>query len=171
MDNQIAEREFNWDDVIENDSGEFSLLPEGDYRFVVTDFSRERFSGSEKMPPCPMAKLSIKVLGNGESTTVLHTLLLHSKTEWKLSEFFRSIGQKKKGEKLRMDWSKVINATGYCKVVINQYTNRYGEQKTNNKIEKFYPADEYLPNQQLQQEKSSHASPNAFGASWKPGNF
>ena len=35
------EREFGWDDEIENDN-EFQILPDGDYNFTVTGFERGR---------------------------------------------------------------------------------------------------------------------------------
>ena len=41
--NQAIEREFGWDDVIENDRGSWVLLPEGVYPFTVTGFKRERY--------------------------------------------------------------------------------------------------------------------------------
>ena len=41
------ERELGWDDEIEKDSGEFILLPEGDYDFTVESFERSRHGGSE----------------------------------------------------------------------------------------------------------------------------
>ena len=42
------EREFGWDDEIENDS-EFQILPDGDYNFTVTGFERGRHQGSAKL--------------------------------------------------------------------------------------------------------------------------
>lgn len=41
------EREFGWDDEIENDN-EFQILPDGDYNFTVTGFERGRHQGSAK---------------------------------------------------------------------------------------------------------------------------
>ena len=54
-----------------------------------------------------------------------------------LSTFFRGIGQKKKGEPLRMNWPSVPGSTGRCKIGTRTYTgNEY------NDIKKFYPKDE-----------------------------
>lgn len=131
------EREFGWEDEIQQDS-EFILLPEGDYPFKVESYTRERFNGSKKMPACNVAVLKIRVDDpqSGQSVFINHRLNLHSRTEWALSEFFAGIGQKKKGEKLRMNWTMVPGSTGTCKVVIEPYKgNDY------NKIKKFYPKD------------------------------
>lgn len=130
------EREFGWEDEIQQDS-EFILLPEGDYPFKVESFTRERFEGSEKMPACNRAVLKIRVDGpNNQSIIIEHRLLLHSRCEWSLSEFFAGIGQKKKGEKLRMNWTMVPGSTGTCKLGKKVYNgNEYNE------IKKFYPKD------------------------------
>ncbi len=39
-------------------------------------------------------------------------LLLYRTLEWKIASFFRAIGQKKLGEKVSMDWNKVLGARG-----------------------------------------------------------
>lgn len=55
------ERELDWDDEIEKDGPEFTMLPEGDYDFTVTGFDRERHPGSAKLPPCNKAVVHIRV--------------------------------------------------------------------------------------------------------------
>ena len=55
------DRELDWNDTIEKDGDEFVLLPEGDYDFEVISFERGRHPGSEKLPPCNKATLSIKL--------------------------------------------------------------------------------------------------------------
>lgn len=73
------ERAFNWDDEIEKES-EFVLLPEGTYNFEVIKFERGNHNGSDKLPPCKKAILTIKIFGNkGEETTIIHNLFLHTK--------------------------------------------------------------------------------------------
>ena len=54
------EREFGWDDEIENDN-EFQILPDGDYNFTVTGFERGRHQGSAKLPPCNKAIITLNV--------------------------------------------------------------------------------------------------------------
>lgn len=134
--NNNVDREFGWEDEIEKES-EFVLLPEGDYSFKVESFERSRTNGSDKMPSCNMAVIKIRVDGeNDQSAMITYNLVLHSKLEWKISEFFAGIGQKKKGEKLKMNWQYVPGSTGRCKVGIRTYNgNQYNE------IKKFYPKD------------------------------
>ena len=117
-----VERELGWDDEIEKES-DFILLPEGDYRFTVTGFERARHEGSEKLPPCNKAILSLRISTSEGDVTIKHNLFLHTKTEGMLSAFFCAIGQKKHGEKLRMNWQTVIGATGRCKIGIRKWNS------------------------------------------------
>ncbi len=122
--NNAVERELGWDDTIEKES-EFILLPEGEYDFQVVGFERSRFDGSEKMPPCNSAKLRLKIDTKDDRNVEISTMLfLHSKTEWVLSAFFTSIGQKKKGEPLQMNWNKVFGAKGRCKLRIKNWDGK-----------------------------------------------
>ena len=137
----MSEREFDWNDIIENDST-FEILPEGDYDFTVISFERARHNGSEKLPPCNKAVLTIRV-SNGEKTgTIFYNLFLHTKTEGMLCAFFTAIGHRKKGEQLRMDWSRVTGAKGRCKVGIRKWTGNNGQEMTSNDIVRFYEPDD-----------------------------
>lgn len=135
--NQEVEKAYDWNDTITEDAREFVLLPDGDYEFVVESFDRQHFSGSEKMPACPKAILNIRILAPEGITYVKHQLLLHSRVQYRLSEFFASIGQKKKGQPMRMNWSVVPGAHGRCKL-----GHRLYEGNTYNEIKQFYPAPE-----------------------------
>lgn len=141
---QEIERELGWDDEIEESGPEFVLLPEGEYNFTVEKFERSRHQGSANLPPCNMAILTLKINGgeHGEAT-VIHRLFLHSKTEGFLSRFFESIGQKKEGERIRMNWNAVFGAKGRCKLEINTYM-KDGQERKNNQIKSFLPYSEYL---------------------------
>ena len=140
MENQV-DRELQWDDTIEKESSDFVLLPEGDYNFVVDSFERGRHGGSEKLPACNKAVLKLRVESDKGTALITHNLFLHTKTEGLLSAFFESIGQKKKGEKMAMNWSRVPGATGRAKVGIHTYVNKDGEERQSNDIKKFYPKE------------------------------
>lgn len=182
MNNEI-ERELGWDDEIEKES-EFVLLPEGDYNFTVTKFERARFNGSVKMPPCNQANLELTMhTKDFGDIVVYHTIFLHTKTEGMLSAFFTGIGQKKKGEKLRMNWGAVVGSKGKCKLKLNTYKTNDGEERTNNKVSKFYPYDEAFgsqptqlqyqaPQQQYQQQQMPFpVGPAAQSGGYTPGKF
>lgn len=160
---QNIERELGWDDEIEKDGGDFIVLPAGDYDFTVTKFERGRFAGSEKMPACNQAKLELTVHSPEHGDIVVfHNLFLHTKTEGLLSNFFAGIGQKKKGEKLRMNWNAVVGAKGRLKLEINMFTGRDGVERTNNQVKTFYAYDELVgqqPQQNYQHQQQTYQQP------------
>ena len=135
--------ELDWDSEIENEGSEFIVAEPGDYDFVVTAFERGRFQGSAKMPPCNQAKLTIRLeIPGGDGTCeIKHNLFLHSKSEWKLCEFFTSIGQRQSGQRVAMNWNAVIGSRGRCKVSKRSFESNKAPGKTlwANDIDKFYP--------------------------------
>ena len=137
------DRELNWDDEIQKDGGGFVVLPDGDYDFTVTKFERGRFTGSEKMPACNQAKLELTIHSPEYGDVVIfHNLFLHTKIEGLLSNFFAGIGQKKKGEPLKMNWNAVVGAKGRLKLYINKFQGNDGQEKTNNQVKSFYPFED-----------------------------
>lgn len=135
--------ELGWDAAIEKDAPEYILLPEGDYDFTVTKFERARHNGSEKLPPCNKAILYLSIETPEGTAVVQHQLFLHTKTEGMLSAFFTSIGQKKKGEKITMNWNAVTGAKGRCKIYVDTWIGNDGNEKKSNKVRRFYePAED-----------------------------
>lgn len=131
-------RELEWEEQIENDGPDFEVLPAGDYDFEVLSFERARFAGSDKMPPCRQAIISIKITGAAGQTTVKHNLFLHTKTEGLLCAFFTGIGHRKHGERITMNWNKVVGSRGRCKVGTRTFKGKNGDDITVNEIKKFY---------------------------------
>ena len=158
------ERELGWDDEIQKDGGEFIILPAGDYDFTVTKFERGRFAGSDKMPPCNQAKLELTVHSPEHGDVIVfHNLFLHTKTEGLLSNFFAGIGQKKKGEKVKMNWTTVVGSKGRLKLEINKFKGNDGNEKTNNQVKTFYAKEE-----------GAHQAPfptGQQGGGWSAGQF
>ena len=138
-------RGLDWDDTIERDGGEFTLIPEGDYTFTVEKFERARHAGSEKLPPCNKAVVTLIIETPDGPVTLTHNLFLHTTTEGLLSSFFSGIGQKKHGERLQMNWATVPGSTGKCKIGIHEWTGKDGDKKQSNDILRFYPKEEPAP--------------------------
>lgn len=142
--------ELEWDSEINKEGPEFVLLPEGDYNFTVESYERGRHPGSDRLPACNKATLHLKVKGSdGVEISLDHNLFLHQKTEGFLSEFFTAIGQKKPGEKIKMNWNKVPGSTGRLKLGIHTWKNKDGEERKSNQVSKFYPktAANFTPGQ------------------------
>ena len=49
-------------------------------------------------------------------------------------QFFLCIGQKKKGEALRPNWNEVPCSTGKVEVMINEYVDKNGNKRRNNRV-------------------------------------
>ncbi len=156
------DRELNWDDEIVKDS-DFVLIPEGDYNFTVTAFDRARHEGSDKLPPCNKAIITLRIaLPDGTTQELKHNLFLHSKCEGLLSAFFTAIGQKKKGEPLRMNWGAILGTTGRCKVSVRTWKGKNGEDMRSNDIKKFYAPEDIAPVQ------PASGQPVAYGYTQPP---
>lgn len=137
---------MDWDDAIENDGQEFVILPEGDYNFTVTDFERGRFPGSAKIPACNKATLTLQVNTADGIAAIKTDLILYRSLEWRISAFFRCIGQKKHGERLVMNWNTVVGSRGRAHFKPRNYTDRDGNERQANDVDKFYDWDEkYFP--------------------------
>ncbi|MBR1561604.1 MAG: DUF669 domain-containing protein [Ruminococcus sp.] len=161
--------EYGWEDTIENEGSDFVLLPEGDYEFTVTKVDRGRHNGSDKLPPCNKAIVSITVWGENDKAELTENLMLCNRMEWKLSQFFLSVGLKKHGEPLKMNWQAAVGKKGKCHVYIDNYKNKNGEDRQSNKIKKFYAYDEDV--QTVKPNNGTAQSTAPSGGTWKAGTF
>ena len=136
----MAEAKFlNWDSEISQDAPEKIILPEGDYPFMVQEFEKGIYDGnSEKIGKgCPMATLKIVVRSPQGNSFVTDRLYLTQNMEWKLSSFFRCIGQKSHGKSYKMDWNSIIGAEGLCHVKVESWIGNDGQPKQGNKIDRY----------------------------------
>lgn len=157
---------MDWGDTIENDGSEFVILAEGDYNFTVTDFERGRFPGSAKIPPCNKAALTLSVDTPEGTATVKFDLILYRSLEWRISSFFRCIGQKKHGEKLTMDWTKVVGSRGRAHFKPRTYVGKDGSDKQANDVDKFIDYDpSFFTDVQMS------VLPNSTAVPWAEGRF
>lgn len=157
--------EIGWDDEISNDGGQYIVLEEGDYNFTVSAFERARFLGSAKIPACNKAVLTLAVDTPGGTASVKYDLLLWSSLEWKISEFFRAIGQKKHGEKLRPQWGAVVGSKGRGRFKPREYDKKDGSKSKVNDVEKFYDFDPNFFSGQSASASTSAPAPSAPAAS------
>jgi hypothetical protein len=185
--------EIGYEGTIENEDGGFVLLPDGNYDFTVNKVTRSRYEGSDKMPSCNAVSVELTVWGaGGDKTIITERFFLIKKFEWKLSQFFLSIGLKKHGEQLVMRWN-IEGYKGKCKVYIDNYKKQDGSDGQSNKIKKFYAYDENVrtvsstapsPQQQYQQtyqqtyqqyqaptQQSTWQQPTQSSSGWAAGKF
>ena len=143
MSENKIERALDWGDIISEESS-FQLLEAGDYEFTVIKLARGRHEGSEKLPPCAKAILTIGIIKDGQKVTEIeHNLFLHTKVEGLLSAFFLAVGLKKHGEPFQMNWQAVQGAKGKCHIYIDEFKKKDGSDGKSNKIKYFIdPAKE-----------------------------
>ena len=146
----ISNECLDWDSTIEEDGQQIIVLEEGDYNFLVTSFERGSFPGGNKIPACNKATITVQVNSPKGLATVKFDLFLHRSVEWKLSSFFRCIGQKKVGEKLVMNWGNVIGSVGRAHFKPRTYTNTNGEVRETNDLDRFIDYDESFFSEQDQ---------------------
>lgn len=143
---------LSWDSPIEKESS-FVLLPEGEYEFKVAKMERGQYQPSQNSKireACPKADLELKIQSTQGEATIFESLILHSLSEWKISEFFIAIGQKKKGQPLTPNWAQVPGATGRAKIEVNKYTDKNGNERENNRVAEFVELENNTQNQQTE---------------------
>lgn len=139
--NEDMGQAFEWDGEIEVSENEFELIPDGDYRATVIAVERMQHNGSEKMGPCPIANVKVR-LDNGRILS--DRIFLNSKSSWKIAQFFIAVGMRNpsatKEERLRMDWMGAIGRTCTIKVGSHEYKN-----KTYNEISEWVKPEAPAP--------------------------
>lgn len=134
---------LGWDDEVEEGSP-FVLLPEGNYPFTITGLEKgiyEKPANRESKIPanCPKATVTLEfITSTGEKSTLTENFYLYKKMQWKINQFFTSIGAPKNPEgKVKMNWGTVLGAKGAASLVVNDYTDRSGNPAQNNRIKDF----------------------------------
>lgn len=131
---------FDWDSEIESDGQEYVTVQPGDYAFTVTKVERQNYPGNVnsggKIPACQMALVTGSIDVPKGTATFRERLYLCKSFEWKLSSFFRCLGMKKHGEKLRMNFPGAVGKRGMAKFGIHEHNGN-----TYNQVEQYYDYD------------------------------
>lgn len=146
MENTKRNEVLSWDSEISYEAPEYVTLPEGVYEFTVKEMERKQFEGSRRdggLPACPMAELTIEARGKDGVSTFNQRLYLHGRCESILTSFFTCIGQRKKGDKLSMDWNTVEGARGWAKLKVREFTSKNGNELTTNEVDRWLAPDDY----------------------------
>ncbi len=158
---------LGWDDEVEEGSP-FVLLPEGNYPFTITGFEKgiyEKPANRESKIPanCPKATVTLEfTTSTGEKSTLTENFYLYKKMQWKINQFFTSIGAPKNPEgKVKMNWGTVLGAKGAASLVVNDYTDRSGNPAQNNRIKDFLEPTQQTAAPGYQAPQQSYQQPPA----------
>ncbi|WP_086348759.1 hypothetical protein [Candidatus Enterococcus clewellii] len=147
------ENEFlDWNSGFVAEENSFTLLPAGEYQFTVTNWERKNYDGnSDKIPNgAPYAEISMEITAPEGKTVVKERLYMMKKFQWKLTEFFASIGQNPMiGQPFNPNWNTVLGSIGRVKLEVNTYTSQ-GEERKNNRVKEFIKSTAAVaPQQQI----------------------
>ncbi|MDH5114685.1 hypothetical protein OQI88_09320 [Lactococcus lactis] len=158
---------LGWDDEVEEGSP-FVLLPEGNYPFTIIGLEKgiyEKPANRESKIPanCPKATVTLEfITPTGEKSTLTENFYLYKKMQWKINQFFTSIGAPKNPEgKVKMNWGTVLGAKGAASLVVNDYTDRSGNPAQNNRIKDFLEPTQQTAAPGYQAPQQSYQQPPA----------
>lgn len=134
---------FDWDDEISYDGEPFSMVPPGDYNFEITNLEKTKTAKGDNM-----AKLTFKVYDDETEGSITDNIVLIKRCEWKISQFFRSIGLKKHGETIKMHWNKVLGAKGRIRIKKDSFIGKDGNERESRAVDRYLDpaqADDNVP--------------------------
>lgn len=139
--NQDAGYALDWEGEV-SDEGGFVLLEPGVYPFVVGGLSKERYEGGSKIGPCPRARITLGVITDGGMVDVQDSMLLHSKTAWRVAKFFEALGFQKNPEtgKVPMAWNQIEGRQGLVRIKTRKYMSN-GEERQTNEVDEYLVPD------------------------------
>lgn len=121
---------LGWDDAIEGGGSDFEPVPAGEYAFRVVGMERQYYNGSDKMSPCPVARVEIELTDAPRAAHLFERLFLNRKTMWKIVDFFTAVGLHEKGDEspFKPDWTRIAGRTGRCRVKTREHNgNTYND--------------------------------------------
>lgn len=161
--------ELGWEDEI-ND--EYVELQPGRYQFRVLSVTRGRHSGASWMPACNKADIQLEIIEptTGIAITVKDSVFLHQQGKFKICRLFESLGMKKKGDPLRMNWN-IVGKTGWCETKLKE--GERGGKFVN--VKTYIPAEDIQAQPQMSQPMGMPPAPSAPQTPqtppWNPGAF
>lgn len=134
---------FGWDDEVEEQV--FELMPDGNYRFTVTDMEREWYEPrpGSKIPACNQANIELTFnwrnsSGNLRTSKLSYKLKLASSLKFLIFQFFAGIGLHKEGDGMKkFPWGEIIGKKGIARISSREGSNG----RTYNDVADIYTPD------------------------------
>ena len=133
---------LSFDEAIEiMDEPEYLELAPGEYDFTVRDVAFSTYEGSSKIPSCPMVEARLSVVTDEGETEIIDRFYYCRKMRYKLSSFARTLGLARVGDKITIEWKKLITNQGRARISLREYNG-----KKYNQIDRYIvPTDEPAP--------------------------
>ena len=120
-----------WDAPLSGDTGEFPLLPAGEYEYTVSDASGKEYTPRPggRYGACKQIKLTLIVEGKDtkgkeRSIKVFDNLFSDPQAEWRLNSFVKSAGIYTEGMTLGDVVRRAPGSVGRCTIRIHEYNGR-----------------------------------------------
>lgn len=139
---------FGWTDEVDPASAtdKYTILPDGEALFTILKFERERKDwGKFGTINVAILTLLVKSLVAEATSEIKEQIGLHHDLDWKITQFFTALGQRKTGDtgKFTPDWSRIVGGAGRCMVKARKYAKRDDALGTMtgiaNDVDKFLP--------------------------------
>ncbi len=149
---------YGWNDEVDPTNRDFLLLPEGEAFFTVVKMARTRKEYG-KFGTINVAVLTLMcstaVEGGEGSVEIKVQLGLHHDLDWKITQFFTALGQRKHGDegKFVPNWAAVVDEVGRCRIEHRKFARKGDKdgEKTgvaNDIVEFLAPETEAAPKQE-----------------------
>lgn len=129
---------IDWNSVIDDDG--ITTLEPGEYAFRVKGYTKSLTQAGD-----PMAKVNLIISSPRGETEVMDNIVLKETTVWKISSFFRSVGMKKHGQPMKIDFDGAIGKSGRLTLYIDEYTTKNGRTIKTNRVDEYLdPVDDLV---------------------------
>lgn len=129
MSEELIELGFD-DEISDGEGNDIVLFEPGNYQFTVKSYER----GKTKESGNNMVTVELEVTDGKKKSTIKDWIVLTNKTMWKIASFFRSIGLKKRGENIKMNWKESVGKSGMCTLSQDEKISKAGNSYKVNSI-------------------------------------
>lgn len=133
---------YTFGDTVEEVKEGFVLLDPGTYRFTVEKAERGYHNGSANLPACDKAIVTFAVRGADGTAHIKENFFLAESIIWKVAQLFESLGMRKHGDPLKIDFDGAVGKSGTCKVTIEDWIGNDGKDMQSNRIEAYLEPSE-----------------------------
>lgn len=137
-------RAMEWDDDATTATSEFTVLEPGTYTFRVEEFQRSEYDGSDKIPACHEADVTISCANaDGAQARLTVRFFIVTSMQWKMTQFLKACGTLppdspdgtsfKPGQLFKAS----VGRTGRCVVSKRRFTGRDGNEREANDVREF----------------------------------